>query len=122
MREDLISYEVRNINPFEIKECTIGTGAACGGMYLNQAFEELLRCKLESWADDILTANCLEEAFSMFDTRIKVQFNPLLDEANDVYRIPLPGAPNLRDIGLVAGFLSLSRYFKTLSQQRVLMY
>lgn len=87
----------------------MGTGAACGGMYLNRAFEELLRARLEGWADQILTPSCLEEAFSMFDTRIKGQFNPLSGDANDYYRIPLPGAVNLRDYQLEAGFLRLTR-------------
>lgn len=88
----------------------MGTGGACGSMFLNRGFEELLRRQLERWADDVLTPTCLEEAFSMFDTRVKCQFNPLSPDCEKVFRIPLPGAPTLPHIGLEGGYLRLSKY------------
>jgi hypothetical protein len=97
-------------NPFLLKECTVGTGAACGSMFLNRGFEELLRRKLGRFADEILTPCCLEEAFSMFDTRLKCQFNPLSRDCESSVRIPLPGARNIFHIGLEGGFLKLSKY------------
>lgn len=97
-------------NPFLLKECTVGTGAACGSMFLNRGFEELLRAKLGRFADEILTPYCLEEAFSMFDTRLKCQFNPLSRDCEREFRIPLPGARNVFHIGLEGGFLKLSKY------------
>jgi hypothetical protein len=78
-------------------------------MFLNRRFEQLLHKRLGQWADQILTPNCLQEAFSMFDTRIKGQFNPLSGDCEDSYKIPLPGAFNLRQIGLDGGFLSVTR-------------
>lgn len=107
--EDLISYEIAALNPFSIRECTAGTGAACGSMYLNRGFEVLLRSRLGILANEILTPNTLEEAFSMFDTRIKFQFNPLSRDCEFEYRIPLPGARNSARIRLDGGFLRLSR-------------
>jgi len=57
-----------------------------------------------------LTAGRLEEAFSMFDMRIKCQFNPLPGGSSEAeYRIPLPGAPDLPHLGLSGGYLRLSR-------------
>jgi hypothetical protein len=97
-------------SPFLLKECTVGTGAACGSMFLNRGFEDLLRRKLGRWADEVLTTSCLEEAFSMFDTRVKCQFNPLSGDCEREYRIPLPGAPNVVHLGLDGGFLRLSKY------------
>ena len=80
-------------------------------MFLNLGFEKLLRTKLQRWADDILTTACLEDAFNMFDTRVKCQFNPLSRNCEADYRIPLPGAPSLPHIGLDGGYLRLSRLF-----------
>lgn len=97
-------------NPFYIKECTAGTGAACGSMFLNRGFEELLRARLGQWAAQTLTPNCLEQAFSMFDNTLKHQFNPLSGDCEPEYMIPLPGALNLRQIRLEGGFLALSKY------------
>ena len=79
-------------------------------MYLNRGFEVLLRHRLGMLANEILTPNTLEEAFSMFDTRIKFQFNPLSRDCELEYRIPLPGARlNSARIRLEGGFLRLSR-------------
>jgi hypothetical protein len=87
-------------------------------MFLNRGFEELLRRKLERFADEILTPYCLEEAFSMFDTRLKCQFNPLAHDCESSFRIPLPGARNIFHVGLEGGFLKLSKYAPLLDIHR----
>lgn len=43
---DLISYEVRNTEPLEFSECVEGTGSLCGGIFLDQDFEALLRNRI----------------------------------------------------------------------------
>ncbi|TLD18625.1 hypothetical protein PspLS_10332 [Pyricularia sp. CBS 133598] len=40
---DLISYKVEGVNPISMKEAVEGKGALCGGIFIDEAFEEL--CK-----------------------------------------------------------------------------
>lgn len=53
----------------------------------------------------------------MFDTRIKAQFNPISRDCELEYRIPLPGATNLRSIGVEGGFLRLSKFHSRFSDR-----
>jgi len=101
---------VRSRDPFIINECVRGTGGACGAEYLNEAFEQLIRQKLGAKAKDILNPRSLSEAMRSFETTIKSQFDPLVTECEDEFEIPIPGAPELPDIGLSYGYLKLSKY------------
>ncbi|KAJ4985396.1 hypothetical protein SVAN01_09151 [Stagonosporopsis vannaccii] len=40
---DLISYRIRSLSPFELEECTAATGALCGSIFIDQAFEKYIR-------------------------------------------------------------------------------
>jgi len=97
------------LDPFKVVEATSGTGAACGAMYLNDGFERLLRQKLGPKAEETLKARTLAEALRNFETQIKCQFNPL-GICQGFFEVPIPGAPDLPDIGLEGGFITLSRY------------
>ena len=97
-------------NPFAVEECSEGTGAKCGSIYLNLAFERLLRDKLGDEAEKVLTPRCLQAAKTNFDRYIKCEFNPMREYCEEFYEIPLPGLKDIPKIGLEAGFLRLSRY------------
>ena len=88
----------------------MGTGAACGAMFLNDGFERLIRQKLGTRAEGILNARTLAEASRNFETQIKCQFNPLGSTYQVAFEVPLAGAPDIPEIGLEGGFMTLTMY------------
>jgi Hsp70 protein len=115
--QDLIAYEITGQNPFKIKECTIGTGAACGAFQLEEGFKDMLRSKLGKHAQLVLTDQVIEEACasSSFQNKIKTSFNPYEnDEDSEEYMVPLKGAPEIPSIGLESGYLELQKSFPAL--------
>lgn len=79
-------------------------------MYLNDGFERLIRRKLGERAQEILNARTLAEALRNFETQIKCQFNPEGSGCQSFFEVPIPGAPDLPEIELEGGFMTLSRY------------
>ena len=60
---DLISYTIKSLHPtLEVEEAAPGSGGLCGSIYLNKAFEHLLRTKLgrQRGFDDETVADALE--------------------------------------------------------------
>lgn len=109
----MIAYEVVRQTPFEINECTAGTGGACGSIFLDKNFELLLRSKIGAGGvdvDRILTPRRLEEAMRSFTDWIKCQFNPFSRQCETEFEIPIVGAPDIEAIGLEDGFLKIYKY------------
>ncbi|KAE9574263.1 hypothetical protein CGMCC3_g9641 [Colletotrichum fructicola] len=50
---DLISYEILSMDPFVVREAVEGDGDLCGGVFLDDAFIELIKRKVtpEAWAN-----------------------------------------------------------------------
>jgi len=96
--------------PFEIKECSIGTGAACGAILLEEYFESLLRKKLDNHAAEILQRTRLESAMRHFESSIKRQFNPYDEDGENAFEVPLRGARDLPECGLEFGYLKLTKF------------
>lgn len=97
--------------PFDIQECTEGTGAACGSTYLVDGFENLLRKKLGRHAPKILTEKELTSARRYFESSIKCQFNPYDTYGDQEWEIPFPAArKDYPECGLKDGYLKLKRY------------
>jgi molecular chaperone DnaK (HSP70) len=57
---DLIAYKVVSLNPTVIEEATVGTGAQCGGSFVDRAFLEWLEKRLGS-GDFTKIAGCRSE-------------------------------------------------------------
>ena len=99
-------------------ECTEGSGAACGSIYLTSTFEQLLKTRLGAASDILNDPNIAANARRMFENGIKCSFDPLDEEDNDSddsetedeYRIPVYGAPDNPHINLQRGYLALSRF------------
>lgn len=54
---DLISYTIKNLEPFEIMEAAAGSGKRCGGAFLDNSFKQLISAKLsimDEWDEHIL--------------------------------------------------------------------
>lgn len=109
MTQDLIAYKVLEREPLLIEECTIPTGAACGSVYLDQGFENLIRGKLGNKADSIINIKVAAEISNKFDT-IKRQFDYTDSEGDPEYEIQLRNAPEMPHIGLEEGYLKIPRY------------
>jgi hypothetical protein len=101
---------VVTLDPFKVVEASSGTGAACGAMYLNDGFERLLRRKLGPRAEETLNARTLADAVRFFEIQIKREFNPLAPTCGRFFEAPLSGAPDIPEIGLEGGYITLSRY------------
>ena len=93
--------------PFEVEECTIGTGAPCGAIYLNQRFEAIIRKKFES-AGITLDNRRLAGLVMHFDSHIKLQFDPFESTAENDFEVPI-GMPDMPAIGLRDGYLTLTK-------------
>ncbi|KAI8633026.1 hypothetical protein F5Y19DRAFT_416205 [Xylariaceae sp. FL1651] len=73
---DLISYEVTKTQPIEMKECVEGTGALCGGAFLDQDFEALLRMRIGKKIWDRIPRSEIEKMmYSTWEHGIKQQFD-----------------------------------------------
>lgn len=108
-KQDLISYEIVTRKPFRIKECTGGTGAVCGAIFLTRSFEDFLHQRLGSRAD-ILTPKMIQNAVKTFEGNVKFQFDPYSDGCEAEFEFPLRGAPDIPSIGLEEGYIKVSRY------------
>jgi hypothetical protein len=105
----LISYRILSRYPFEIQECSIGTGAACGAVFLDQAFETVLKEKLGRHVDLVWTRRRATDTAKYFDSGIKRQFNPLDRDCETDFEIPFTGAPDVPEVGLESGYMMLQR-------------
>ena len=96
------------MNPFKISECSVGTADACGSVYLNFAFEQAIRTRLGRYAEQVLKPRCLADIIRNFDLFIKVRFQNNESETDLV--IPVPGAPNVPELGIADGYMTFPRY------------
>jgi hypothetical protein len=93
-----------------VRECTKGTGAACGAIFLNENFIDLIVKKLTPRHARILTPRMLKEAVNNFESNIKFTYNPYGPSKEEgSFEIPLPGAPDIPLVNLQDGYLSLSK-------------
>ena len=92
-----------------MEECTVGTGAACGAIYLDQGFERLLRRRFEGAGAGHLTDKRLADLLRQFDGTIKRQFNPLDPSAERDFEISVSGLVDMPNIGLRDGYMTLSQ-------------
>ncbi|OTA63748.1 actin-like ATPase domain-containing protein [Hypoxylon sp. EC38] len=73
---DLISYEVSGIDPLEVRECVEGTGALCGGTFLDDDFEALLRMRIGKKAWDKIPRHEVQKMMATtWEHGIKQQFD-----------------------------------------------
>jgi hypothetical protein len=93
-----------------VREYTKGTGAACGAIFLTENFKQLIVKKLTPRHAGILTPRMLEDAVNSFERNIKFTYNPYgQGNGEGSFEIPLPGAPDIPQVKLQDGYLSLSK-------------
>jgi hypothetical protein len=104
--QDLIAYKVVSHHPFRVEECTVGTGAACGAIYLDKGFEALIKRKFEEVG---LDQKRLADLLRQFDTSIKRNFNPYDPSAETDFELAISGVRDMPQIGLRDGYLLLPK-------------
>lgn len=95
--------------PFSVEECSVGTGALCGSVYLDQAFKNLLKKKFGEQAETFLTKRRLAELVRHFDSSIKREYNPYDPACDEEFEIFI-GIPDIPEIELWDDYLRLSRF------------
>jgi hypothetical protein len=103
--QDLLTYELLSISPFEIAECTIGTGVACGSVFLDQMFLQFLRPRLGRQ----LAETILPRVIKYFQNELKPVFNPYSPDCKEEYDIPLLGCPDFPELRLEDGYLKIRK-------------
>ncbi|OOO07679.1 Heat shock protein 70 [Aspergillus oryzae] len=106
---DLISYQIKTLEPLALVEVTEGTGRICGSMLLDQRFEKLLRDRMSvNYAT--LSSKSKEAALSYWQDRVKPNYTGKYDNdyADVDYFIPLPGVADNPKIPIEDGFFQLS--------------
>jgi hypothetical protein len=101
---------VINQTPFSVEECSVGTGAACGSVYLDQGFENLLRKKFGQHAKTILDGKRVTALVRHFDSTIKREYNPFDPDCDNEFEIPLAGVTDIPELGIEDGYLRLQAY------------
>lgn len=110
---DLISYEVKSLEPLRFEECAAGTGGICGSGLLNMRFEDHVKARMGLTAsEDYCEQNpkdwnrCVEH----FEQRTKRDFNPHalqnIDDMDDA-SIPLAGAKEDPRAGIEKNYIIL---------------
>ncbi|KAL4925366.1 Hsp70 family protein [Aspergillus undulatus] len=107
---DLISYQIKSVEPLCLTEVTEGTGAICGSALLDARFEALLRQRMGPDKYYSLSSKSKEAAITYWQERVKPNYSGKFDEDfTDVdYFIPVAGATDDPTVPIEDGFFLLS--------------
>ena len=92
-----------------MKECTVGTGAACGAIYLDRGFENLIKKKFADVGAKTLDEKRLSGILRQFDHGIKRQFNPFDPMIENDFEFPVSGIHDIPQIGLLDGYMTITK-------------
>lgn len=102
---DIITYDVLQINPLSIVECTTGTGDYCGSTFVDREFEKLLVRRMGSHYTAMLPLH-RHQVIKNFEA-IKVAFRD--EPEQKVFYVYLPTIGDMEEIGVYSGNLHISR-------------
>ncbi|KAH2747986.1 hypothetical protein KXW10_007159 [Aspergillus fumigatus] len=107
---DLISYQIKTLEPLVLAEVTEGIGRICGSMLLDYRFESLLRDRIGPDQYASLKPKSKEAARTYWQDRVKPNYVGKYDEdyGEIDYFIPLPGASDDPTVPIEDGFFHLS--------------
>ncbi|EPS39071.1 hypothetical protein H072_7151 [Dactylellina haptotyla CBS 200.50] len=86
---DLISYEVLNPSPLQIKECGVGEGDLCGSAFLDLGFEHIIKTKIGEEKYNSTKEKDRKKMLLFFEHCIKFGFD---GNINKVHSVELRGA------------------------------
>ncbi|THY83348.1 actin-like ATPase domain-containing protein [Aureobasidium pullulans] len=111
---DLASYSICSLSPLRLEESAPGTGALCGGVFLNLRFQALVKSRMGSAAFKKLCERKPKSwaiALRYFEDYVKKNFDPLSSQNtydDNKFNVPLPGAEDDAAAGIDCGFITLS--------------
>lgn len=85
---DLISYKVGDVDPIALHEAVIGTGGLCGGIFIDEAFENMCKNRLGRKWNKLSQIGIRDIMKNEWEYAIKPQFR--LDNANKEYIVAIP--------------------------------
>lgn len=104
---DLISYEVTQTHPLQIKEAVTGTGELCGSAMLNERFDRFVQERLGKGVYNSMKDKTKLAAMKTWEEYVKRVF--IDGEDQDVFPIQFPGLPDNEAMGIDCGFMSVTR-------------
>lgn len=104
---DLISYEILQTEPLQVKESVTGTGELCGSAFLNRRFESFVKERLGSTAYFAMKEKTKIAALKSWEEYVKRVF--VDGEDQDVFPIQFPGLPDDEARGIDCGFMTVTR-------------
>lgn len=111
---DLISYEIQTLTPLRLQESATGTGALCGGVFLNMRFRNLVESRMGKEAFGSFCEKkpkCWAVALRYFEDYVKRNFDPMNSQTQydgNKFNVPLPGVEDDANMGVDCGFFILS--------------
>jgi hypothetical protein len=107
---DLITYTISSLQPLQLQEVAVGTGALCGAVYLDRRFDDFV---VEQIGKDRFEAMDHRAKFQMgqyWETYMKREFSEkLLGEEEEDFWVPVMGVPDSEDGRMRGGFLRVSQ-------------
>ncbi|KAH7137339.1 hypothetical protein B0J13DRAFT_639687 [Dactylonectria estremocensis] len=90
---DLITYAIESVEPIRMREAVEGTGGLCGGIFIDEAFQDLCQNRLgRRW--EHLSPRCIKDIMKgEWERSIKPQFTPRISK-----RSTLSGSPQKHSV------------------------
>ncbi|KAM0263306.1 hypothetical protein ACHAPA_008797 [Fusarium lateritium] len=85
---DLISYKIGSVNPIQMEEAVEGTGGLCGGIFIDEDFEIIIKNRLGRRWDKLSKVGSKELLKGEWELSIKPQFKPTSSSKEYLVSIP----------------------------------
>ncbi|KAL8817394.1 MAG: hypothetical protein Q9223_003761 [Gallowayella weberi] len=102
---DIITYDVLQIDPLGLVECTTGTGDYCGSTFIDREFENLVTKRMGSDYSSLLPAH-KQQVVKNFEAA-KIAFRD--ESEHDMFYVNIPTLGDRETAGVHAGNLQVSR-------------
>ncbi|KAF2671144.1 hypothetical protein BT63DRAFT_423384 [Microthyrium microscopicum] len=86
---DIITYKITSLNPLKFEECVKGKGKLCGAIFVDEAFERLIRTRLGTKWDKISASGKQRMMEQDWENGIKRLFSSL-PSSKTTYTVELP--------------------------------
>jgi hypothetical protein len=106
---DLITYTISSLQPLQLQEVAVGTGALCGAVYLDRRFDDFVAEKIGNDRFEAMDHRAKFQMRQHWETYMKREFSEKPpDEAEDFW-VPVMGVPDSTDGRMRGGFLRVSQ-------------
>ncbi|KAF0637248.1 hypothetical protein FPSE5266_20301, partial [Fusarium pseudograminearum] len=85
---DLISYKIASVGPISLEEAVEGSGGLCGGIFIDQYFEVIIKNRLGRQWDRLSRVGSKELLRGEWELSIKPQFKPTSSDKEYLVSVP----------------------------------